>query len=155
MQIRPILEADREALADLLQATENFTQDEVQVALELIDDSIHRPESGYESIVALAGDVVVGYLCYGRTPMTRRTFDLYWMAVDGSRRGAGIGRRLLEDFERRIGECGGGLIRVETSTREGYDGTLAFYLRTGYQVASRLPDFYDTGDDLVTLTKVI
>ncbi|GMV42957.1 MAG: hypothetical protein AMXMBFR64_46730 [Myxococcales bacterium] len=155
MQIRAILAADREALADLLQRTENFTADEIQVAQELIDDSIHRPESGYQTIVALAGDAVVGYLCYGRTPMTRRTFDLYWMAVDGARRGAGIGRRLVEDLERRVREGGGGLIRVETSTREGYDGTLAFYLRTGYQIASRLPDFYDTDDDLVTLTKVL
>lgn len=87
--------------------------------------------------------------------MTQSTYDLYWMAVDGTRRGLGIGRRLLEDFERRVGEAGGRLIRAETSGRDGYDGTLAFYLRTGYEVASRLPDFYSPGDDLVTLIKLV
>lgn len=96
---------------------------------------------------------LVGYLCYGHTPMTAATYDLYWMAVDGARRGLGVGRRLVEAFEAAVQQAGGRLIRVETSSRDGYDGTLAFYLRTGYEIASRIADFYGPGDDLVTLTK--
>lgn len=95
----------------------------------------------------------MGYLCYGHTPMTAATYDLYWMAVEPARKGAGIGRTLVEAFEAAVWAEGGRLIRVETSSRDGYDGTLAFYLRTGYEVASRLEGFYGEGDDLVTLVK--
>src|SRR5688500_4396931 len=104
MYLRPVLSRDREPLASLLQRIDAFNTDEVQVALELIDDSISRPEqSGYQCLVAVEPDgedeTYLGYLCYGQTPMTESTFDLYWIAVDPDYRGKGIGRRLCQALE--------------------------------------------------------
>lgn len=128
------------------------------MALELIDASIREPESsGYFSIVAVeegdGGTDRLGYLCYGPTPMTDWTYDLYWVAVDPKFRGRRVGFHLTKEFEELVKARKGRIIRVETASHESYGGTLDFYSKTGYQVISRIPDFYRAGDDLITLTK--
>ena len=162
MFLRPILSRDRAQLVTLLQRVDSFTEEERVVALELIDDSINRPApSGYQCIVATVAEpdggpddeAVVGYLSYGRTPMTEGAYDLYWVAVDPGRRGLGIGRKLCEAFEETCRQADGHLIRVETSSQDAYSGTLQFYLDTGYLEGGRLPGFYKPGDDLVILYK--
>jgi len=154
MVIRRMQPADRAALEALLNRIENFTREEVQVALELIDAAIRNPvESGYEVLVAeepRAGGLC-GYLCFGPTPLTDGTYDLYWIAVDPDRRGKGIGRHLHEAFVQELGTRGARLVRLETSSQDSYDGTMRFYEALGYRVVSRVPDFYRPGDDLFTL----
>lgn len=131
----------------------------MDVALELIDEAILRPQSGYRCIVALepkeSVEQVVGYICFGRTPMTDHTYDLYWVAVDPTCRGKGIGVKLLRAMEEALLNNGGRIIRVETSSQESYDGTLQFYLTDGYQMAGRIPSFYKDADDLVILYKTL
>jgi ribosomal protein S18 acetylase RimI-like enzyme len=153
MTIRAIQPGDRPELVALLSRVENFSDDERMVALELIDDAIQRPASGYECIVAVESGRLSGYLCYGITPMTEWTYDLYWVATDPDVRGKGLGRALLVELERIVAHRGGKIIRIETSSQETYGETLEFYLRRGYAVASRIEDFYRAGDDLITLTK--
>ena len=137
------------------------------VALELIDESISRPvASGYECIVAVEAGTdglalddthehIGGFLSYGRTPMTETTYDLYWVAVDPTFRGKGLGRKLCQAFEETCRQADGQLIRVETSSQEAYSGTLQFYLDSGYIEGGRLPGFYKPGDDLVILYKLL
>lgn len=151
--IAPVRPEDREALSELLHRIENFTPDEVVVALELVDAAIRDPRgSGYEVLVARddAG-TVVGYVCFGPTPMTEGTFDLYWIAVDPDARGRGVGRCLHEAMLANLKGRGVRLVRIETSSKDAYDGTLRFYEALGYEVVSRVRDFYRPGDDLVTL----
>lgn len=142
----------------LLRRIENFTPDEVDVAIELLDEAIARPlQSGYRCIVAVeplgTDEARLGYLCYGKTPMTEHTYDLYWIAVDPIARGRGIGKALHGAFETTIVQEGAKNIRVETSKKESYDGTLRFYLDLSYIECGRIPDFYRDGDDLVTLLR--
>lgn len=142
----------------LLRRIENFTPEEVQVAIELLDEAIARPlQSGYRCIVAVepqgADEARLGYLCYGKTPMTECTYDLYWIAVDPAARGRGIGKALHGAFETTIVQEGAKNIRVETSKKESYDGTLRFYIELSYVECGRIPDFYRDGDDLVTLLR--
>jgi ribosomal protein S18 acetylase RimI-like enzyme len=87
--------------------------------------------------------------------MTVHTWDLYWMAVDGTMRGKGIGRGLCAAIDARIREAGGRIVRAETSSRDDYAGTVAFYLRTGYTISGRIPDFYRPGDDLIILHRLL
>lgn len=161
MKIRPILKQDRESLAALLRRTDNFTSEEVEVALELIDDSIERSDSsGYHCLVALNengpdGSDYLGYVCYGSTPMTTHTYDLYWIVVDSAHRGKHIGRQLLAAMEGDLQLIGGRIIRVETSSQESYQGTMKFYEKEGFLVAGRIPDFYKDGDDLLIYIKAL
>src|SRR5262249_3737122 len=142
---------DRSELVALLSRVDNFSDDERMVAIELIDEALQKPASGYECIVALEGEQVAGYLCFGLTPMTDWTYDLYWVATDPSVRGKGLGKGLLAHFEGVARSRGGKIIRIETSSMETYGATLDFYVKQGYAIASRIEDFYRAGDDLITL----
>lgn len=158
--MRPILPADRGPLASLLKRVDVFRSEEVDVALELIDEAIGRPvETGYACVVAVedgpGGEDVLGYLCYGRTPMTDQTYDLYWIAVDPPQRGKRVGRALIDAFEATLRQRGGAVIRVETSSNPVYEDTLGFYMGLGYREAGRIPRFYRLDDDLVILYKHI
>ena len=89
---------------------------------------------------------LVGYTCFGPIACTDSGFDLYWIAVHPDFQRHGLGRRLLNETERRIGDAGGSRIYVDTSQRLQYASTRAFYESCGYQVEALLPDFYRPGD---------
>src|SRR6185295_10027984 len=109
-----------------------FTPEEVGVALELVDAGLaaRAPAQGeadgyrfwldVERHAADAAYDVRGYVCYGRTPMTRGTFDMYWLAVAPTGRGRGVGRELVRRMESDVRSEGGYLVRVETAGTEDY-----------------------------------
>ncbi|MFT3928105.1 MAG: GNAT family N-acetyltransferase [Myxococcales bacterium] len=160
MFVRPIETADAPGLSALLRQIEQFKPDEVTVAEELIEASIRDPRgTGYETLVALdeqAGqERVVGYVCFGPTPMTAATWDLYWIAVSPALQGKGLGKRLYASFADAIRARGGRQVRIETSSQEIYAATGGFYERLGFELAGKLRDFYAVGDDLLIFYRVI
>jgi len=154
-RIRAMAPSDRGPLERLLASIDNFTEAERACALELIDAAKDPAHPDYRVLVAegSAPGALAGYACYGPTPMTRRTWDLYWIATSPEARGTGAGRAIHEAVAAAIGRAGGRIIRVETSTKETYGGTLRFYERAGYAEAGRVRDFYDDGDDLIILVR--
>jgi GNAT superfamily N-acetyltransferase len=155
MHLRPLRSEDRPYLLELLQGTAEFTSAEVACAIELLDLAITQPERG-EYRVLVAGDEndrPMGYACYGATPMTEQTWDLYWIAARADSRGRGVGRALLALVEADVLDHGGRIVRIETSAKDAYGATRAFYERTNYRPAGQINDFYRPGDHLVTLTK--
>ena len=155
MTIRYTEPHDRQAIIDLLQATDFFYDEEITVATEVLDDALAKgPRGDYQSFCYVdESGRAVGWVCFGATPCTKGTFDIYWLAVSPAAQGKGIGRKLMADAERRIAERGGRLAIVETAGRAAYALTRAFYLRVGYVEAARIRDFYDVGDDKVVYTK--
>jgi GNAT superfamily N-acetyltransferase len=132
-----------------------FRPDEVACAIELLEAVLAPPEGNtYEArILVDEQDGPLSYACFGHTPMTEATVDLYWMVTAARARGRGHGRRLLQGLEQELAGRGVLTLRVETSSLEGQGGALRFYERAGYHVAGRIPDFYRRGDDLLTLCK--
>lgn len=154
--IRPLLRTDREPLRRLLGATGVFTEDEIGIALELIDIVLDRPaQQDYEIAVYDDGGRAVGYTCIGPTPGTEGTYDLYWIAVDPTLHGRGIGRELDLYVERSVVKRNGRLIVAETSSTPRYNATRMFYTRRGYTELSRIVDYYRPGDDLVVYGKYL
>jgi ribosomal protein S18 acetylase RimI-like enzyme len=137
----------RDALASILKRTPEFSEDDQEVALELIDLGIRR-EDTYRFWVDEENGRALGYICFGPTPMTRGTFDLYWICVDPDAKGKGVGRRLIAKMEEQLTGEGGRLIRVETAGTDEYAATRAFYDKIGYPVVARIRDFYWPGNDL-------
>ncbi len=145
---------DREAVRRLVASTGMFSPEEIDVAVELVDDRLRRgPASDYHFIFADEGGRAVGYTCYGPIALTAASFDLYWIAVDKSLQGRKIGRLLLERTEQLIRAAGGRNVYIETSNRGQYAPTRGFYLRCGYAQAALLPDFYADGDDKVVYAR--
>ena len=155
IKLRPMVDEDRQAVIDIVRASEDFSRLDREIAAEVIDDYLDSPvEAGYFLTVAEADDeMVVGYIAYGLTPLTVGTWDIYWIAVDPDEKGHGIGTLLLEDAEKEIRGAGGYLILIETSGKVEYLNTRGFYEARGYSVASTIRDFYAPGDDLVTFEK--
>lgn len=157
MRIRPVRNDDLPRLRSLLETIENFTPDEVSCALELVEAACaaapgEHPD--YRVLVADPGGAeLAGYVCYGPTPMTAATWDLYWIASSPGFRGKGAGSLLLLALEEAVRAKGGAQVRIETSSEGEYAATRAFYERHRYPETSRLRDFYKPGDDLVTLYK--
>jgi ribosomal protein S18 acetylase RimI-like enzyme len=153
MEIRPLAAPDRTQLAELLNRIETFTPEEVACALELIDAALQPNNRDYQILVAAREGKVVGYCCYGPTPMTQGTFDLYWIASDPQVRGQGVGAALVSAMEGDLRRRKGRLIRVETSAMEAYGPTRGFYAAMQYKEEARFRDFYKPGEDLIILAK--
>lgn len=154
VSIRPMLKRDKPALMKMLRATPEFTPAEVVVAEEVIDSYLLKPHgSGYNIMVAHEDPAINGYICYGATPLASGTWDIYWIAVSADKQGRGIGERLLTFAEDKIAEVKGRLIVIETSSQPQYEKTRRFYLKHGYEVIGRIPDFYAPGDDKLILQK--
>jgi ribosomal protein S18 acetylase RimI-like enzyme len=155
--IRPITAADRDGVCRILENAGNFSADEVRIAMELIDEWLELgEESGYLTYVLDSsedGAGVLGYICFGPTPLTEATYDLYWIAVDKSKHRGGVGKRLLKFAEEEIVRRGGNLLLVETSSQEAYGGTVHFYERTGYELAGKIKDYYSPDDDKLIFAK--
>ncbi len=121
-----------------------------------MNDRLERGcQSDYHFVFAELDGRTIGYTCYGPIALTAASFDLYWIAVDKSLHGQKIGQKLLEKTEALIHADGGRQVYIETSNREHYGSTRGFYLRTGYQQAALLKDFYAPGDDKVIYAKVL
>lgn len=153
MLIRALERQDVEPLRRILDATSVFREEEVEVAVELMEATLGEDDDYIHRTIVDGENTVQGYYCIGPTPMTASTFDLYWIAVDPHYHGKGLGYQLLADCERTVREMHGTLIVVETSSLPKYEMTRKFYTRNNYREAARIRDYYAPGDDLMIYTK--
>jgi len=150
-----MVQTDRAIIAGLIVSVENFNQAERDCALELVDIYLHdQNQSDYSVVVAVdAASSVQGYACWGPVPLTRGTYDLYWIATHPASRGLGFGRALLEYVEAAARTHHGRILAIETSSKDSYGNTVDFYRRLGYEETARISDFYDVGDDKLIFVK--
>jgi ribosomal protein S18 acetylase RimI-like enzyme len=149
----PLRAADRDHVAEMVAATGVFRTDEVQVALEVFDGAVASPGGDYLGCGVYDADRIRGFALYGHTPCTVGTWDLYWIVVDPSAQGAGLGRLLMAAAEQAVAEGGGRLVIVETSSRREYAPTRAFYEALGYDRVAQIREYYAPGDDLIVYGK--
>ena len=151
-----VIEADREHVRAVLEATGFFRPDEVAVGVELVGERLAKGlASGYHFLFAEINGRVAGYTCYGPIACTVHSYDEFWIAVHPDFQGRGVGKRLQERTEQAIRALGGRRVYIETSSRAQYEPTRAFYLACGCRIEAELPDFYDEGDGKVVLLKVL
>jgi ribosomal protein S18 acetylase RimI-like enzyme len=140
-------------VAQLVEATGVFRPDEIAVAVEVFDGAASQPGVDYHGICALDGDTLTGFTVFGPTPCTVSTWDLYWIVVAPDAQGRGIGRQLMAAAEFAIRSRGGTLVVVETSSRNDYSPTRAFYEAIAYVPTARIQSYYAPSDDLIVYTK--
>jgi ribosomal protein S18 acetylase RimI-like enzyme len=155
--IRKAIREDRSSLNQLLSTIAVFDAEDRAIAIELLDIYLEDPaQEEYEFFVAFDDDSqMIGYICYGPTPLTEGTYDLYWIAVDPRYGGQGIGTLLMRQLESTLKAKHGRLVVIETSSSQQYELTRRFYLKNGYVVAETIKDFYRPGEDRVTFVKYL
>jgi GNAT superfamily N-acetyltransferase len=155
LRLRQLTLADRGRIEEITRAVGLFREDEIAVALEVFDEAVAgRPGNTYSLLGAELEGRPAGWICWGPTPCTLGTYDLYWMAVDPGLQGTGIGTALLAEMELRLAGSAR-LIIIETAGRPDYAGTRGFYESRGYHPAAIIPDFYAPGDDQVVFVKYL
>jgi ribosomal protein S18 acetylase RimI-like enzyme len=154
--VRPMADKDKSAVIKMLRNITEFKSAEVDVAEEVINSYLGDPiRSGYHVFIVEVGSSIAGYICYGPTPLTEGTWDIYWLAVDREQQSQGIGKALLNFAEGDIKEKRGRLVLIETSSKPEYGATRLFYEAQGYEMACRIADFYAPGDDKLVFQKYL
>src|SRR5947207_816065 len=125
MTVRDVVREDLQPIRNIVTGTGNFNAAEIETAVEVIEEALAGDED-YHVLVAEQEGRVRGYACYGPTPMTEGTYDLYWIAVDAGSQGHGYGKELLRHVEQRIRKENGRLLIIETSSQENYGNTIRF-----------------------------
>ena len=112
---------------------------------------------GHHWIVAVGDDAeVAGAAYYAPEPFADRMWNLYFLATDPDRHGAGVGTALIGHVERSLRSQGAEValtLIVDTSSLDEYEGSRRFYARRGFTEEARIRDFYGPGDDKVTFWK--
>ncbi len=150
------VERDKAEIRSLLESSGFFHPWEIEVAIELIEDRLAKGvASEYLFLIAESAGKIAGYACYGPVSMAQGRFELYWIAVDDSRRGQGIGKLLLARAQAHMRTLGGKYVYSETSSREVYRPTREFYRKQGFREVARVPLFYADDDDKVIFMKTL
>lgn len=157
MKIRNIIEDDRQALQDVIHSNGIFTVEEKKIALELIDTCLNQSnQKDYEiDVIENSAGTTMGFVCYGPTPLTEGTLDIYWLTVHSSSHKQGFGKALLNWVEKTAIDRRTRLILIETSSNAKYASTRRFYERRGYNETARVRDFYRPGDDRIIYCKYL
>ncbi len=155
INIRKMTQPDEPAVLRILEQTQMFTPAEVNVALELIGIYLNSLDQKDYLIYVSENEMhdISGYVCFGPTPATDGTYDLYWIAIAPDFQNQGIGKQLLEFAEAEVRRLNGRLMIIETSGQEKYHKTRDFYLRNQYQLEARIKDFYRPRDDRLVFVK--
>jgi ribosomal protein S18 acetylase RimI-like enzyme len=146
---------DRDAIGGIARRAGVFTPEEEATVWELFDASMKSSDSGYAFFSANAEGRLAGFACWGPTPLTEGTYDLYWICTDRDSRERGIGRALFEAVEAAVSSHRGRMIVIETSGADAYLPAIRFYERMGCRLAARIADYYRPSEDLLMYIKTV
>lgn len=147
---------DGTQIYEITARTGMFNAEEVQCVADIWQQhlALGREASGYTFFVDKNDQGrLLGFVCVGPRGLTDRVYDLYWIVVDPSEHRQGIGRGLLAKAEEAVRWLEGRIMVIETSGKDNYAGTRAFYQSCGYLHEATLKDLYSDGDDLCIFTK--
>src|SRR4051812_36430613 len=89
----PVSENQKEQIRSLLRATKNFNEEEISIAEELLEAG---SEEGYECWLCTQDDykTIIGFIIFGKTPMTQGVWDMYYLSVHPNHYGKGVAQEL-------------------------------------------------------------
>ncbi|MFW7378225.1 MAG: GNAT family N-acetyltransferase [Oligoflexus sp.] len=152
--IRDFLASDIPAIKNFFIATQVFHNNEIDCLEEDLSLFLEGQYQG-DRIFVHASSQVDGLIHFGPLAITDRSWCLHWIGVDPHAPIKGIGSQLLAAMEDEIKQKNGRLILIETSSRDDYTKTRAFYLKHNYQLATQIKDYYADGDDKCIYLKKI
>lgn len=154
MSIREARAADRDVLKRILRKVEAFKPEEIDAALELIDEYLQNGPGEYRIYAGTDTDKTVqGFVCFGKAALSENAYDLYWIVVHPDFHGQKVGTDLMDFAEKHVRRNDGSMILVETSSTPEYKRALTFYRHRGYSQIARIPNFYSEGDDKLIFAK--
>ena len=110
---------DFEPIYNLLESSGFFYEYEINICMKMMEETLYgeEQEDDYTWMIAESNDTIIGFVCYGKNPLSTHSWDVYWIAIDKKYKDRGIGSILLKDCEKKILMSGGEYIWIETSGR--------------------------------------
>ena len=157
MFIRPVELQDRKKIRQIIEHEGTFNENEVRVAMEVLDEALRYPKKGDYHVFCATDDSgsIAGYICFGPIPLTDGSYDLYWIVVAKEFSRKGVGRELLIFMEEFLARKRARQIYVDTASTQAYEPARSFYKKNGYRVVCVLHDFYRKDDDKVVFVKEV
>lgn len=152
-----ISEKDKKNVSDILFSTKFFNQEELDVAVELVEEALVKwqEKSWYNFVFIDYEDKTIAYSCYGKIDWTVCSYDLYRIWTHNDFRWKWIGGILLKETEKIISSKWTCNIYIETAGREQYNPTRFFYENNNYFKEAVIKDFYADWDDKIIYSKRI
>jgi ribosomal protein S18 acetylase RimI-like enzyme len=150
--VRALVAEDRISVREALIDCNAFSDEEVRVALEMLDAGLH---GDYALLVVETHEKVCGYACVGRAHLSVSSWYLYWFCIHSQMQGRGLARTLQAGVEDLVRTRGGDRLILETSGRTDYERARRFYHSVGFIQVGCIPDFYKPGDDCLVYCKVL
>jgi ribosomal protein S18 acetylase RimI-like enzyme len=147
--IRPLDKADLPAVAQIVTQTDMFPA-------EMLDDMTapyFADTQGDRRWLVLEQGEVRAVAYHVPEPLTDGTCNLLLIAVDPVAQGRGLGTALMARIESDLAAAGARILLVETSGKEEFARTRAFYAMLGYDAEAMIRDYYADGDDKVIFRK--
>ena len=154
--IRVAGSADLERIKEIAVAAGMFSDEEVVFFDEMFAGALDGSLEGHQWIVAEVETGIIGAAQFAPEPFADRMWNLYFLAVDPSAHGRGIGTALMGHVEAELGSRGEGVARtliVETSSTDEYAGARSFYAGLGYGEEATIREFYGPEDHKVVFWK--
>ncbi|HPW66538.1 MAG TPA: GNAT family N-acetyltransferase [Salinivirgaceae bacterium] len=140
-------------LPEITKLSGYFYDEEVEIVVEIVNETYKNPDCGYMWVIAEIDNKPVGFATYGKVPGSLHSWDLYWIVTGKSLKGCGIGKKILNFVEAEVVKNGGKILIAETSGRELYADTRAFYIACGYTLEAVIKEFYGPYDDKIFYVK--
>ena len=152
--IRRLKPADTKIIEEILKKIPNFHEEEIRVAMELVNIAASDQEQkDYNLFIYEEDGMILGYHCTGKRPLTDGVYDLYWIVTNPEYGKKGIGKKLLEHAEGFVNENKGRWLLAETSSKDSYSATRNFYMRNNYSIICEIKDFYSIDDSMIVFGK--
>jgi ribosomal protein S18 acetylase RimI-like enzyme len=152
-EIRSMEKQDRKEIHRILAEVDVFPFTEIEVAFEVIDSYLSGSSDYIIKVATDENGKVLGYICYGKVPLTDAVWDIYWIVVGKESQGKGIAGRLIKYLEDDLQRKKARAVMVETSSKPQYRPARDFYIRKGFSEVCRVNDFYSEGDDKIVYRK--
>lgn len=159
MIITPVQKSERGALLDLAVSTGLFTPEDAANLLGGVLDSLAAGElpDGHAAVVCREprDGRAIGWSYYAPDPYADKVWNIWWIGVKPDHHGSGAGRALLSHIEHAASAVGTRVIVIETSDQALLARARRFYIKHGYEVRGRVPDFYAKGDSKVIFSRTL
>lgn len=150
MNIRPTKPEDIFGLKEVLDSTGIFPS---EMLPEMVSSFFDDLASTDQWLTCEHDGKVVGFCYASLEQMTENTWNMLAIAVHASVQGGGCGSAIVGALENALRSRGGRLLIVDTSGKDEFAQTRAFYRKNGYAEEARIRDFWSAGDDKIVFWK--
>lgn len=144
---------DVKKIRDLVASVGVFSTEEVETSAELVEETLSNKDAYNFIFLRDENGEIVAYTCFGEICLTKKRFDLYWIAVAQKWQNQKLASLILSKTEAEIKKLGGVKVYAETSSLLEYKPARNFYLKSGFTQVAEIFDFYKDGDNKVVFGK--